>query len=221
MWKADAVPTIIAIDGPAGSGKSTLARRLAATLGLPYLNTGAMYRALAARALAEAVSPEDEAGLLALLARMRFTVEGGPTASLRIDGMGPGDDLLGEAVEAAVSAVARHPGVRRAMRDLQRDLGAPGAVVEGRDIGSVVFPDADLKLFLVADAEARAARRRDERGGDIAVAAALGDRDRRDARVNAPVPPEGAVVLDTGALDAEATLAAALAEARARFGGER
>lgn len=221
MWKADAVRTIIAIDGPAGSGKSTLARRLAEALGLPYLNTGAMYRALAARALVRAVAPEDAPGLLGILSAMRFSLEGAPIPSLRVDGVVPGEELLGPSVEAAVSTVARHPEVRGAMRDLQRGLGAPGAVVEGRDIGSVVFPDADLKLFLVADEEARAARRRRERGGDEAVASALTDRDRRDARVNAPIPPDGALVIDTGALDAEATLAAALEAVHARSGADR
>lgn len=221
MWKADGVSAIIAIDGPAGSGKSTLARRLAEALGLPYLNTGLMYRALAARALAAGVSPDDEVGLVELLARIGFDMAGAPTATLRIDGASPGQDLAGPSVEAAVSTVARHPRVRRAMRDLQRDLGRPGGVVEGRDIGSVVFPDADAKIFLVADAGARAERRRSERGGDDAVAAALADRDRRDARTHAHVPPDGAVVLDTGALDAEATFAAALAVVRERIGAER
>lgn len=221
MWKADAVSAIIAIDGPAGSGKSTLARRLASALGLPYLNTGLMYRALAARALTAGVSTEDEVGLVDLLGGMGFAMEGSPTATLRIDGAAPGEDLVGPAVEGAVSAVARHPEVRRAMRDLQRALGAPGGVVEGRDIGSVVFPDAQVKLFLVADERARAARRRSERGGDDAVAEALSDRDRRDARVHAPVPPEGATILDTGALDAEATFGAAMAAVAERLGAAR
>lgn len=221
MWKADRVRTIIAIDGPAGSGKSTLARRLAEALGLPYLNTGSMYRALAARALVRGVSPEDEGALLDLLSTMSFDIDGAPIPSLRIDGTEPGEELVGTPVEAAVSTVARHPAVRHAMRDLQRGLGAPGAVVEGRDIGSVVFPGADVKLFLVADEDARRARRRRERGGDDAVAEALTDRDRRDARVNAPVPPAGAVVLDTAALDAEQTFAAALEAVRERSGADR
>jgi cytidylate kinase len=221
MWKADGMSAIIAIDGPAGSGKSTLARRLAEALDLPYLNTGLMYRALAARALAEGVSPDDGAGLLGLLAGMRFGMEGSPTPTLRIDGEAPAPDLVGPAVEAAVSAVARHPEVRGAMRELQRVLGRPGGVIEGRDIGSVVFPDAHAKLFLVAEARARAARRRNERGGAEDVAAALADRDRLDARTHAHVPPDGAVVLDTGLLDADATFAAALTAVRERLGGER
>lgn len=210
---------IIAIDGPAGSGKTTLARRLADALDLPYLNTGLMYRVLAARALTAGVSPADAAALLRLLGGIAFTMGG--DRSLRIDGSDPGPELIASDVEGIVSTVARHPEVRTAMRDLQRALGAPGGVIEGRDIGSVVFPDADAKLFLVADPAARAERRRDERGGDVAVAAALGDRDRRDARVNAPVPTADAIVLDTGSLDAEETYAAAIAAIRERVGTER
>ena len=217
MWKAEAVSAVIAIDGPAGSGKSTLARRLASALGIPYLNTGLMYRALAARAIAAGVAADDADQLLALLAGIRFAMEGAPVATLRIDDAEPGEDLVGAAVEAAVSSVARHPSVRRAMRDLQRGLGGPGGVIEGRDIGAVVFPEADVKFFLVADEGARAARRRSERGGGDAVAEALADRDRRDAATHAHVAPEGAVVLDTGGLDADATFAAALAVVRERI----
>lgn len=221
MWKGDGVSAIIAIDGPAGSGKSTLARLLAEALDLPYLNTGLMYRALAARALTQAVSPDDASGLLALLAGIRFEMGGTRPVSLRIDGEPPAEDLVGPQVEAAVSTVARHPEVRRAMRDLQRVLGGPGGVVEGRDIGEVVFPDADVKVFLIADEGERAARRRRERGGDDGAAAALSDRDRRDARTHAHVPPAGAVVLDTGMLDVDETFTAALAAVRARLAVDR
>lgn len=217
MWKADGVALVIAIDGPAGSGKSTLARRLAETLGLAYLNTGAMYRALAARALAAGVEPGDEAGLVRVLSAMEFSIGEPPAASLRIEGVAPGPDLEGEDVEAAVSRVARHPAVRLAMRDLQRDLGRGGAVVEGRDIGTVVFPEAALKVFLVADEKARASRRRRERGGGADVEEALASRDRRDAEVNPPVPATDAFVIDTGVLDTEATFRRAVELARAAW----
>jgi cytidylate kinase len=120
-------------------------------------------------------------------------------------------------VEERVSAVSGHPVVRDALRPRQRDLGRDGAVMEGRDIGSVVFPDAAVKIFLVAPADDRAGRRAGERAasGDE-VASALRDRDRQDAVTNPPVPPTDAVVLDTGALGVEATLRAALEVVRSR-----
>lgn len=212
---------IIAIDGPAGSGKSTLARSLARALDIPYVNTGLMYRALAARALATGIDPDDGDALLALLAPMRFDLGGGPPAALRVDGREPGAELSTPEVEEAVSHVARHPGVRSAMRDLQRALGADGGAVEGRDIGTVVFPDADAKLFLDAEEADRAARRRRERGDAPSVEEALATRNLRDARVNPFVPAADAVTIDTGALDAERTLARALEVVRARIGGAR
>ena len=220
MWKADGMRRpVIAIDGPAGSGKSTLARALALELEVPYVNTGLMYRALAARALEVGVDPDDGDALRALLGPMRFALAGGPPASLRIDGREPGPELTAPPVEAAVSRVARHPAVRAAMRDLQRSLGADGGAIEGRDIGTVVFPDADVKLFLSAEEAERAERRRRERGGAETVSEALAARDRQDARVNPFVPAADAIAIDTSALDAEATLERALAIVRERRGG--
>lgn len=213
------MPTVIAIDGPAGSGKSTLSRRLAAALGLSYLNTGLMYRALAARALSRAIAVEDEAALLEALGRMSFGLSGEAPATLVIDGRLPGAELEDASVEEAVSRVARHPGVRTAMRELQRTLGSVGAVVEGRDIGTVVFPDADIKIFLAADEEMRAERRRRDRAGAPGAAEALASRDRLDARVNALVPAGDASVIDTGENDAERTFETALALVRERLGG--
>lgn len=212
------MPTVIAIDGPAGSGKSTLARRLAAALGLSYLNTGLMYRALASRALSEGISADDETSLLACLERISFGLSGEAPAALSVDGARPGPELEHAEVEASVSRVARHPMVRAAMRDLQRDLGSVGAVVEGRDIGTVVFPDADLKIFLIADEDRRAERRRVDRGDDSGVAEALASRDRLDARVNPLVPAGDAEVIDTGEKDADRTFEAALALVAERVG---
>lgn len=209
---------IIAIDGPAGSGKSTLAARLAAELELPYVNTGLMYRALAARALEEGADVDDEAALLELLGRIGFGLSDGPSARLLVDGEVPGVELATSEVEGAVSHVARHPGVRAVMRDLQRGLGSDGAVLEGRDIGSVVFPEADVKFFLVAAEEERAARRRIERGDRPEVAEALAVRDRRDARVNPFVPPSDAVEIDTSGLDVESTFLLAIRTVRERLG---
>ena len=211
-------PRVVAIDGAAGSGKSTLARRLAAELGLPYVNTGAMYRALTRAARREEVDVEDEEALVRLMETLDFTLSPkAPIAEpqreprqLWIDGAPPSDELESAEVEANVSAVAKHPAVRAAMRAAQRALGEEGAVMEGRDIGSAVFPDAPVKLFLIAEPQERAGRRVEERGSKD-VAGALHERDRRDARVNPLVPPEGAVVIDTSDLDVDDTLRVALA----------
>lgn len=200
---------VVAIDGAAGSGKSTLARLLARTLGLPYVNTGSMYRALTLAARREEVDVEDGAALALLMQTLQFTLSPGSAGELSIDGAPPSDDLETAEVEANVSAVAKHPAVRGAMRAAQRALGGHGAVMEGRDIGTVVFPDAPVKLFLVAEAGERAGRRVEERGAKD-VAGALHERDRRDARVNPFVPAEDAVVIDTSDLDVDATLRTAL-----------
>jgi cytidylate kinase len=210
-------PRLIAIDGAAGSGKSTLARLLATTLGLPYVNTGAMYRALTLAALRQGIDVEDEDALVHLMETLDFTLSSaGPgkpqpdPGELWIDGAPPSDELESPDVEADVSAVARHPAVRAAMRTAQRALGKGGAVMEGRDIGTAVFPDAPVKLFLMAAPQQRAGRRVEERGSED-VAGALHERDRRDARVNPFVPADDAVVIDTSDLDVDATVRTALA----------
>jgi cytidylate kinase len=207
-------PRVVAIDGAAGSGKSTLARRLAAELGLPHVNTGAMYRALTLAALRREVDVEDANTLASLMDTLDFTLSSPGSSSepgeLWIGGAPPPEGLESADVEANVSAVAKHPEVRAVMRAAQRALGEAGAVMEGRDIGSAVFPDAPVKIFLVAEPQERAGRRVEERGADD-VAGALHERDRRDARVNPLVPGEDAVVIDTSDLDVEETLRAALA----------
>jgi cytidylate kinase len=210
-------PRLIAIDGAAGSGKSTLARLLATTLGLPYVNTGAMYRALTLAALRHGIDVDDEDALVRLMQTLDFTLSSaGPEEpqpdprELWIDGAPPSDELESADVEANVSAVARHPAVRAAMRAAQRGLGEEGAVMEGRDIGSAVFPDAPVKLFLIAEPQERAGRRVEERGSKD-VAGALHERDRRDARVNLLAPAEDAVVIDTSDLGVDDTLRVALA----------
>jgi cytidylate kinase len=211
-------PPVVAIDGAAGSGKSTLARRLAAELGLPYVNTGAMYRALTRAARREEVDVEDEEALVRLMETLDFTLSPeAPIAEpqreprqLWMDGAPPSDELESAEVEANVSAVAKHPAVRAAMRAAQRALGEAGSVMEGRDIGTAVFPDAPVKVFLIAEPQERAGRRVEERGTEE-VAGALHERDRRDARVNPLVPPEDAVVIDTSVLDVDDTVRAALA----------
>jgi CMP/dCMP kinase len=212
------VTTVIAIDGAAGSGKSTLAHRLAAELGLPYVNTGLMYRALALRAHREGVSPENAPVLERLARGMRFDLDSSVRPpELRIDGEPPDPALTSAEVESSVSAVSRHLEVREVFRREQRRLAVDGAVMEGRDIGSVVAPDADLKLFLRARPDERVGRRALERDKDPEhVARALDARDRRDARTNPFVPAPDAIVLDTTELTPDEVADKALSLVRDR-----
>jgi CMP/dCMP kinase len=207
-------PDVVAIDGAAGSGKSTLARRLAILLDLPYVNTGLMYRWLASEAIRNGISPDDAEGLLRLTERSRFRLAGTSPRELHVDGHS--GELIAPNVESTVSVVAAHPAVRVWMRDAQRTLGEAGAVMEGRDIGSVVFPDARVKIHLLAHADDRISRRADERRDRSAaeVAAALERRDELDARTNPFAPAPGAFVIDTGTLDADEVVEAALSVIR-------
>ena len=213
---------LVAIDGPAGAGKSTLARRLAASLDLPYVNTGAMYRATTLAALRAGANLEDEERLGRIAARLRFDLSStGTPRTLLVDGREPGGEPATPEVERNVSVVAAHPAVRRVLRDEQRRLGRGGAVMEGRDIGSIVFPHADVKIFLEAPHGERAARRARERRGDAPsdVGQALGSRDALDERVNPFVPPTDAVRLDTATHDADEVLQEALRVVASRVGG--
>lgn len=209
---------IIAIDGPAGSGKSTLARNLAAELGLPYLNTGLMYRALALRASREGVDPDDGPALEALARGMAFDLDARmDPPELSIEGRSPERALTSPEVESTVSQVARHPEVRAVLREEQRRLGAGGAVMEGRDIGTIVAPEAPLKLFLEAHPQERVERRAQEREGQVEeVAGALETRDALDARTNPLEPAPDAVSIDTTDLEPHETLERAMALVRER-----
>ena len=210
-----AQPRIIAIDGPAAAGKGTLARRLAAALGLPYLDTGLLYRAVGRRVL-------DQGGDLADPA----------VAEAAARALQPGDlergDLRGPAADAAAAAVASVPGVRAALLDFQRNFATErGAVLDGRDIGTVIFPDAPAKLFVTASLPERARRRWLElqsKGMPADLATVEADMRARDAadqaRAAAPLrPATDAVQLDTTAMDAETAFAIALAEVRKRLAG--
>jgi cytidylate kinase len=191
---------VIAIDGPAGAGKSTVARGLATRLGLAYLDTGAMYRGVTFAALRRGIDPDD-ADLVAHLVRdLEMTVADTATT---VDGVDASVEIRGPEVTRAVSIVAANPAVREELNRRQREWARAhdGGVIEGRDIGSVVFPDADLKLYLTASPEVRAGRRHRE-VADMQyedVAASIAERDALDqGRPNDPlVKADDAVVIDT------------------------
>jgi cytidylate kinase len=189
---------VIAIDGPAGAGKSTVARAVAEALGYRYLDTGAMYRAVALAALRAGVDSGD-AGGLAALADLAVTMTGD-------------SELRTPEVESTVSLVAGHPEVREALHRAQRAFLADGdAVGEGRDVGAVVWPEAELKIWLDADPGVRAARRVLEQG-DAAAAAALAERDRRDAAQTVKAPD--AIAIDSTHLELPVVIARIVGLAR-------
>jgi cytidylate kinase len=173
---------IVAIDGPAGAGKSSVARALAARLGFRYLDTGAMYRALAWLALERGVALDDEEALAAQA--REHPVSFGDDQSVFITGSDVSAPIREPGIDAAVPVVARHPAVREVMRERQRALGEQGdSVIEGRDIGVVVVPHAEVKVWLIAEPSVRAERRHAERDGidRDELAAELRRRDERDA----------------------------------------
>jgi CMP/dCMP kinase len=206
---------IIAIDGPAGAGKSTIASRLARKLGYVNLESGAMYRALALKAIHQDSSLDDEAALVKLAQNSRIQLEpalGGNRT--RLDGRDVSSRIRERDVTEAASRVSVHPGVRAWMVARQQEMGAGGGVVmEGRDIGTKVFPDADLKIFLDADPVVREQRRMEQQKikGEVNanLAADLRERDHRDrTRAASPLEPASdAVVIDSTQLREDDVLA--------------
>lgn len=207
---------VITIDGPSGSGKGTISHLLAGELGYHFLDSGALYRLLAFAAQKRGMSLDREAELAALSGKLdiRFPVDGAGNAVL-LDGEPVGDLIRTEAAGAGASRVAVLPEVRRALLQRQRDFRvAPGLVADGRDMGTVVFPDADLKIFLTASSEERSRRRFNqlkEKGISADYNEILKDikaRDERDSnRSIAPLKPaEDAILIDTSDLDITATL---------------
>jgi len=197
---------IVAIDGPAGAGKSTVGRAVAQRLGLEYLDTGAMYRAVTFAALRRGLDPADESDIAELSESVVMTLEATPAGtSVHVDGVDATIEIRGREVTSAVSAVAANSRVRSELVRRQRRWVAEhrGGVVEGRDIGSVVFPDATLKLFVTASPRVRAERRVAEIGGDVAdVEASIIERDRKDStRSDSPLTETSdSVVVDTSEL---------------------
>jgi cytidylate kinase len=224
------MPFIIAIDGPAGAGKSTVARRVAAELGFTYLDTGAMYRAVAWRALQQGVDTADTAALTRQAQDLRLTFapltrEG--RQRVFVDGVEVTTAIRTPEVSNLTSAISAVPSVRTVIVDQQRQIGRQdiaGIVLEGRDIGTVVFPDAPLKVFLTASPEERAKRRVKElrkRGLQVDYAQILQDQIERDARdsrrATSPlVAAPDAVLLDTDALTVDEVVARILALYRER-----
>lgn len=221
---------VIAIDGPAASGKSTTARRAAALLGYLHVDTGAMYRAAALKVLRTGTSPDDPERVSQVVEEARIVLQRRDDGlHVTLDGEDVTDEIRTPAVTRVVSAVSAMRRVRDVMVREQRALGAGGGIVlEGRDIGTVVFPDADLKFFLVAGIDARARRRQEElraRGVTVSIAAVkeeLGERDRLDStRDESPLrKADDAIELDTSALTIDQQVAAVVATAH-RVMGER
>ena len=203
-------PAVIAIDGPVASGKSTVAHLLARRLGYFYLDTGLLYRALTWQALRQGIDPSDGAGLADLARRLKVEIRppsrrDGRQADVRVNGHDVSLAIRSAEVDANVSAVSAHPEVRAALVEMQRRAARlPGTVVAGRDIGTVIFPDADLKIYLEANPEGRARRRLLQQGGWseaglVQTLRKIQERDHLDStRAAAPLQrASDALVIDT------------------------
>ena len=221
-------PLVVTIDGPGSSGKSTVGAGAAARLGYRFCDTGVLYRGLAWLAADRGVEPDDVAGLVALIPALELVDDGdGRISRLLVHGTDVTDSLHAAAVDRIVSAVARVPEVRGALLRMQRDISRAhahtGIILAGRDIGSVVLPDADLKLYLQVSLDERARRRAAQRGfkpgsaGERQIRDELARRDAIDSsRAAAPlVVPEGAVTIDTDGHSLDHTISQVVARIRA------
>ena len=197
---------LIAIDGPAGSGKSTTAKLVARRLGYVYIDTGAMYRAMTLKVLNSNVDPADETGVVALARRTTISLVEGGDLRVFLDGVDVTEAIRSEEVTNNASLVSSYPAVRELMVAKQREIGSEkGCVIDGRDIGTVVFPDADLKFYMVADIMERARRRQEELSGSgeelpiVQVVRELAERDRKDStRETSPLrKADDAIEIDT------------------------
>jgi len=211
---------IIAIDGPSGAGKSTLGRMLARALNLLYIDTGSMYRAVALAVMESSVNSGDDLAVGSLAARVDIDLAGDPDAlKVTLEGRDVTDEIRSEDVTEMSSIVSTIPQVRRAMVKRQRELGSRGAVMNGRDIGTVVFPDADIKFFLTAVPQERAERRfSEERATDPkanfeATFADMTERDHRDeTRADSPLKvADDAIVVDSTGLSIDEVFAKMMA----------
>jgi cytidylate kinase len=200
---------IIAIDGPSGAGKSTLGRMLARALNLLYIDTGSMYRAVALAVMESSINASDDVAVGSLAARVDIDLQGDPDSlQVTLGGRNVTEEIRSEEVTDLSSVISTIPAVRRAMVARQRSLGEPGAVLNGRDIGTVVFPDADIKFFLTALPQARAERRFNEgRAQDPNLTfdetfADMTERDRRDStRADSPLKnADDAIIIDSTGL---------------------
>ncbi|MFI2810749.1 (d)CMP kinase [Microbulbifer sp. JSM ZJ756] len=228
MTDTEQRPPVVAIDGPSGSGKGTIARLLAEQLGYSLLDSGALYRLTALAALEREADLSDEATLTEIAANLdiRFELHNGDTAAI-LEGQDVSRDIRMERVSMAASKVAAMPGVRAALLQRQRDFRqSPGLVADGRDMGTTVFPDAPVKVFLTASAEERARRRFEqlrEKGVSVSLRDLLEDIRARDARdmnreASPLAPAEDAVELDSTGVDIDGVLQQVMGLVRERIG---
>ena len=218
---------IIAIDGPSGAGKSTLGRMLARSLGLLYIDTGSMYRAVALAVMESGMNGRDDVAVGALAARVDIDLEGDPDSlKVTLAGREVTDEIRSEAVTEMSSIVSTIPEVRRAMVARQREMAERGAVLNGRDIGTVVFPDADVKFFLTAEPRERAERRFEEDrltdpGADFSETFNdMTERDRRDStRADSPLKSaDDAIMVDSTGLTIEEVFQEMMTAIKAKSG---